>query len=70
MGVYKVVFEIEVDETSPIAAAETVQGWLQDRNKDWQYYVQGEDGEVKSVDLSEEHEDAVVPVDKYEPLIK
>ena len=28
MATYKVVFEIEVDETTPLAAAQIVQGWL------------------------------------------
>ena len=69
---YKVVLEIEVDETSPLAAAQTVQGWLQDPNSDWQYYVQPCDksGDVFSVDLSEEDEDAVLEADNYIPLIK
>ena len=72
---YKVVFEIETDdnngEQSPLEAAKMVQQWLQERGNDWQYYVQDEyTDEIFSVDLSEEDEDAVLPVDKYEPLIK
>ena len=70
MANYKVVFEIEVDETSPINAAATVEEWLQDTSKTWQYYVQGEDGQVNSVDLSEEPEDAVLPAVDYKPLIE
>jgi len=69
---YRVVLEIEVDETSPLAAAQTVQGWLQDPNSDWQYYVQPCDKseDVFSVDLSEEDEDAVQEVSNYIPMIK
>lgn len=71
MRTFKVVFEIEVDEENPLAAAQTVEGWLQDKNKNWQYYVQDEfTKKVTSVDLSEEDEDAVLPAHNYEPLIK
>ena len=70
MATYSVVFEIEVDEETPLAAAQTVEGWLHDTTKQWQYYVQGDDQKIHSVDLSEDDEDAVLPVDDYEPLIK
>jgi len=70
MATYSVVFEIEVDEENPLAAAQTVQEWIADPNKDWQFYVQGDDQKIHSVDLSEDDEDAVLPVDDYEPLIK
>jgi hypothetical protein len=71
MPTFKVVFEIEVDETSPLAAAQTVQGWLAEPNKDWQFYVQGEDsGKIFSVDLQEpDLEDAEMEVLNYTPII-
>lgn len=72
MASYKVVFEIEVDETSPLSAAQTVEGWLHDTTRQWQYYVQDEGGNVFSVDLQEEDENAVldVPMVDYTPLIQ
>jgi len=70
MATYSVVFEIEVDEENPLAAAQKVEGWLHDTTKQWQYYVQGDDGKIHSVDLEEEDEDAVITVNDYEPLIK
>ena len=71
MALYKVVWEIEIDADTPLAAAKEAQKWLQDKQSDWQFYVQ-EDGthELFSVDLQEEDEDAVLPVDEYEPMIK
>jgi len=69
MAHYKVVLEIEVDADSPLAAAQTVQSWL--REGDFQYYVQEdeENGKVFSVDLTEDDEDAVLPIDDYIPMI-
>jgi hypothetical protein len=69
MANFKVVFEIEVDASCPLVAAADVQRML--RKDGWQFYVQNEETkEVFSVDLQEEDEDAVLPVEKYEPLIK
>jgi hypothetical protein len=71
MATYRVVFEIEVEETTPLAAAQTVQEWLADPKKDWQFYVQDEQtGKLDSVDLSEPDEEAVLPAIDYTPLIK
>ena len=70
MATYSVVFEIEVDEENPLAAEQTIEGWLHDTTKNWQYYVQGDDQKIHSVDLSEEDEDAVLEILNYEPLIK
>ena len=68
---YAVVYEIQVDAETPLEAAKQVQALMQDKKNDWQYYVKNEDtDETFSVDLQEEDEDAVLPVDKYEPLIK
>jgi len=65
----RVVFEIEIDAETPLEAAKEAQRWL--KSNDWQYYVQIEHNEkVFSVDLGEEDDDAVLPVKKYEPLIK
>ena len=71
MATYRVVFEIEAEAENSFEAARTVQDWLRNNKTDWQYYVQDDHtNEVTSVDLSEDREDAVLPVDKYEPLIK
>lgn len=70
MASYSVTWEIELDAENPLEAAKQAQEILQDKSKDWQYYTQDDDGQVSSVDLQEEDEDAVLPVDKYEPLIK
>jgi len=68
---YKVAFEIEVDATDPLAAAKTVQEWLQNPNDNWQYYVQeNDDSEINSVDLDEDDSCAVLPADNYYPMIK
>jgi hypothetical protein len=69
MGNFKVSFEIEVDASSPLAAAKEVQDWM--RSDDWQFYVQNTySKEVFSVDLQEEDEDAVILVKDYEPFIQ
>jgi len=71
MATHKVVFEIEVDAEDSIEAAKTVRDWLRNPNTEWQFYVQDTSTKrIDSVDLSEADEDAVLPVDKYEPLIK
>jgi len=69
---HRVVFEIEVEAETPLEAAKEVQKWLQDPKSDWQFYVQPCDksGDVFSVDLSEEDEDAVLEADNYIPMIK
>ena len=69
MVTFKVVFEIEVESSSPLTAAYQVQEWL--RRNDWQFYVQNaETLEIFSVDLLEEDEDAVLPVKEYTPIIE
>jgi hypothetical protein len=71
MAQFKVVMEITVGAESPLEAAKTIQEWLEDPQSKWQYYVQElGDKKVFSVDLSEEDEDAVLPVEKYEPMIR
>jgi len=71
MATHNVVFEIQVDEETPLAAALTVQEWLNSGDKEWQFYVQNaETRDVVSIDLQEDYDDAVLPVDKYEPLIQ
>jgi hypothetical protein len=68
----RVVFEIEVEAETPLESAKEVQNWLQDKDNDWQFYVQPCDKSKKvfSVDLSEEDEDAVVETKNYVPMIK
>ena len=69
MANFKVVFEIKVDASCPLVAAQEVQRRM--RNDDWQFYVQNCDThKVFSVDLNEEDENAVIPVKEYHPIIK
>ena len=71
MAEFKVVWEIQLDAENPLDAAKKAQEWQKDyENEATQFYVQ-KDGEkeVFSVDLNEDDEDAVLPVDKYVPLI-
>jgi hypothetical protein len=69
MASFKIVWEIELSAESPLEAAKEAQRWL--RANDWQYYVQdGTSKEIFSVDLSEEEEEAIIPVEKYEPIIE
>jgi len=73
MATFNVVFEIEIEANTPLEAAKKVQDWLQNKKDNWQYYVQESDrknAEILSIDLSEDDEDAVLPADNYEPLIK
>ena len=69
---FKVVWEIQVSTSSPLEAAKIAQEYQRDPNAmATQFYVQ-KDGEkeVVSVDLSEEDEDAVLPVPVYHPMIQ
>ena len=69
MASFRVTFEIEVEASSPLIAAHEVQRWL--RKDDWQFYVQNsEDKKIFSVDLAEEDEDAVIPVESFKPIIE
>jgi hypothetical protein len=69
MPTFKIVWEIELEAKNPLEAAKEAQRWIS--GNDWQYYVQNDETkEVFSVDLSEEDEDAVIPTEKYEPLIE
>jgi hypothetical protein len=71
MANFRIVWEIELDSSNPLAAAVQAQRWM--RANDWQFYVQNsETKELFSVDLSEEPEDAVIPVPlkEYIPIIE
>jgi len=69
MAKYKLSFEINEEGNSPLEVAKQVQKMIKEGG-DYQWYVQDEDtGEVFSVDLEEEDEDAVLPVNNYEPFI-
>jgi len=72
MANYKVVFEIDVEANSPLEAAKEIQEWLDAADNKWQFYVQPCDksGDVFSVDLQKDDEDAVLKIDNYIPLIK
>lgn len=70
MEEYKVVFEIQVNAESPLEAARITLGWLRDKDSEWEFIVQ-ENGEGETpiylVDL--EDNDAVLPLNYYQPLI-
>jgi len=66
---YSITIEIQLSAINPLDAAKQAQHWFKDSKL--QAYVQDPDTkEVFSVDLEEDDEDAVLPVNKYEPLIK
>ncbi|NTW91150.1 MAG: hypothetical protein HGA35_04390 [Erysipelotrichaceae bacterium] len=66
---YRVVFEIDDENYSALEAAKNVQNLIKSGG-DYQWYVQDvETNEIFSVDLEEEDEDAVLPVEKYEEFI-
>ncbi|HOH62143.1 MAG TPA: hypothetical protein PK698_06710 [Bacilli bacterium] len=70
MARFNIIWDIEnIEAKSPYDAAQRVQNWL--RKDDWMFYVQNvETGEIFSVDLQEEEVDAVLPVRKFESVIK
>jgi peroxiredoxin family protein len=72
MTTHRVVLEIEVDAETPLEAAKEIQEWLDEGDQKWQFYVQPCDmsGDVFSVDLQEDDEDAVHEIPIYIPLIK
>lgn len=63
----KVVFEIELEAETPLEAATIASDWLKD--SEMLFYVKDENGDVHSVDLSENEGDEVLPVHSYTPLI-
>lgn len=70
--IFKLCWEIQLEAENPLEAAKLANKWLQEKdNSAVQFYVQQDDTkEVYSVDLLEEDEDAVLPVNNYEPIIK
>lgn len=71
MANFKIVWEMELEASTPLEAAKEAQKWMQDPTANWQFYVQKDHSkEVFSVDLDEEDEDAVLPVTEYHPIIK
>jgi hypothetical protein len=69
MAEFKVSLEIQLQAENPLEAAKLARQWaIEDP---MQYYVQNDEtGEIHSVDLAEEPEDAVLPVDNYQPFIQ
>jgi hypothetical protein len=65
MATFKIIWNIEsIDSENPLEAAKEMQNWLQDKTTNWQFYVQNEEtGEIFSVDLEEENNDAVIKVE-------
>jgi hypothetical protein len=71
MSEYKVSWEININANSPLNAAKEALIIMQDTGSIAnQFYIQDEETEdIFSVDLDEEDENAVLPVDNYEPFI-
>ena len=71
MKTFNLSIEIQIEANSPLEAAKKLEAMLQDDPTELQYYVQEEDvPQVYSVDLAEEDEDAVLPVESYLPIIR
>jgi len=69
MTTFRISWEIELDAETPLEAAQIAEQWQEE--KQWQYYVQNADtNEIFSVDLQEEDEDAVLPVNEYKSIIE
>lgn len=69
---YNISFEINYPAESPLDAAKQLQALLEAQSNDWQYYVQNDETkEIFSVDLQEDDEDAVLPINPkdYTPII-
>ena len=71
MKMYNLSLEINIQANSPLDAAKELESMIKEEGVCFQYYVQ-EDGcdEILSVDLAEEDEDAVLPANDYQPVIK
>ena len=68
---YRISWETQLDAENPLAAAKEALAMIQDgEGSPYQFYVQAEDKKVFSVDLSEDDEDAVLPVENYLPIIR
>jgi len=68
---YKVSLEIELNADNPYEAAKNLEDWCRTGDK-FVYIVQDDQtGEIVSVDLTEEDENAVIPIpdSDYQPLI-
>ena len=69
MNHYKVVLELEVDADNSLEAAKVAEK-IAKSSESFTYVVQNDDTEqLTTVDLTESDEDAVLPLDYYEPLI-
>jgi len=67
---YKIVLEIEFDADSPLEAAKELQRRCKEDDDRYIYVVQDDQsGEVVTVDLDEEDDDAVLPYPDYVPMI-
>jgi hypothetical protein len=72
MARFKISLEIDTESDSPLQAAKELRSMLNDaeNNNNWQFYVQNtETNKVFSVDLEEDDENAVLPVNNYMPFI-
>lgn len=70
MANYKISVEINLDGDNPLLTSKQLAKMLMENADEFQYYLQDEEtNEVFSVDLSENDEEAVLPVTNYEPFI-
>ena len=66
---YNIVLELNLSAENPLEAAKQAEK-LCNTDTRFTYVIQDDDTEkIVSVDLSEEDEDAVLPMNNYEPLI-
>ena len=71
MKMYNLSLEINIQANSPLDAAKELESWIKENGIHFQYFVQEEGcDEILSVDLEEEDEDAVLPANDYQPVIK
>jgi hypothetical protein len=66
---FNISLELSLSAENPLEAAKLAQEQIREDN--WIFYVQNDKTkEVWSVDLDEEDEDAVLPVNDYTPIIE
>lgn len=70
MKTFNISLEFSLEAETALDAAKELQKWLVEDAEGLQYYIQDDSNKkVYSVDLSEEDEDAVLPIENYTPII-
>lgn len=67
---YKVVLEVRTHADSPHDAALQINDLIKSDNCLFMYYIQDSDMKIYTVDLAEDHDNAVKLLEDYRPLIK